>query len=469
MKIMYKKLLAGCACLSAALLAGVQTAGAETAAVPVRTQPAAAGTNPHTEASPNRVIAVSNETKTVENQAVPAAAVNIHNVRLDWAEQPGAVQYQVVILRSEQDDASNIVLTKDRIFTNGADVNLSRFGREAGGFYWKVCALDYNGRALGHFSKPKPIYESSELNPKVPKPTTQFDRMDYTPLYPVYSWIPLDGITHHEVAVYRVLPAGESLVHSLRAGQYDIYEDGGFTTPGKYCWRVRSTDAYGNPLSGWSEKTYFEVKNPAPVAALGDSITHGGGVMSVPPGYVLYNWETYSAVPVKNLGFSGNTTAEMLDRFERDVLPSQPRILVVMGGVNDFRSDVLGWQTVQNLMAIREKCDAYGIIPVFLTATPINPALMTSRAHIEAPPSDWLVHQQYINDWVMRQKYCVDVSTMLADSAGWLRPAYTTDGLHPDYFGKKYIGERVGQYLQAHFAWVTSSLVKKPVPQYGIF
>lgn len=458
MKIKDKWVGTGCACLTAVLLAGMHPVLAETKAS-VHAVRAAGDTQ--------RVIAVSDRSGAAGEQAAPAPVTNIHNVRLSWPEQPGAVQYQVVILRSEQDDDAGIVWTQNQVFTNGVDINLSRFGKEAGGFYWKVCALDYNGRAIGHFSKPKPITENSELNPKAPKPTTQFDQMDYAPLYPVFSWIPLNGMSHHEVMVYRAQPGGDVLIHSLRAGQYDIYEDGGFTTPGQYYWQVRATDAYGNPLSGWSEKTYFEVKNPAPVAALGDSITHGGGAMSVPPGYVLYNWETYSAVPVKNLGFSGNTTAEMLARFERDVLPSQPRILVIMGGVNDFRSAVLGWQTVQNLIAIREKCEAYGIIPVFLTATPINPALMTDRAHIDAPPSDWLVHQQYINDWIMRQRYCVDVSTMLADSEGWLRPAYTTDGLHPDYFGKKYIGERVGQYLQAHFSWVTSGLPKKPVPPYG--
>lgn len=458
MKINVKRILTGCVCL-AVLFTGIHPVLAETAVSSSRIGHAVADTQ--------RVIAVGSKPKVQKEQGASKSAASIHDVRLSWEEQPSAVQYQVVILRSEQDDASQIVLTKDKIFTNGIDINLSRFGREAEKFYWKVCALDYNGKAIGHFSKPKPITENSELNPKTPKPTTQFDRMDYAPLYPVFSWIPLEGAMHHEVVVCRVVPGGDVEIHSLSAGQYDVYEDGGFTTPGKYYWRVRATDAYGNPLSDWSEKTYFEVKKAAPVAALGDSITHGGGVMSVPPGYVLYNWETYSTVPVKNLGFSGNTTADMLERFERDVLPFRPRILVIMGGVNDFRSAVLGWQTVQNLSAIREKCAAYGIIPVFLTATPINPVLMSKRAHIESPPSDWLVHQRYINDWVMQQKYCIDVTTVLADSDGWLRPSYTTDGLHPDYFGKKYIGERVGKYLQTHFSWVTSGLIKKPIPQYG--
>lgn len=463
MKLTIKKkwLLAGSLCLAAGLLAGTEMAAAATSST-LRTVRTAQNTS--------RVIALPGDAKAgkaVRAAASQPAAASIQHVRLTWKEQPSAVQYQVVILRSEQDDPSNIAVTKEQIFTNGVDIDLSRFGSEAGKFYWKVCALDYNGKAIGHFSKPRPITEGSEINPKAPKPTTQFDGMDYAPVYPVYSWVPLAGAKQHEVSVYRVASWGNSLVHTLSAGEYDVYEEGGFTTPGRYFWQVRSVDGAGNPTSEWSEKVFFEVKGPTPIAALGDSITHGGGAMSVPPGYLLYDWESYASVPVKNIGYSGNTTADMIERFERDILPFSPRVLIIMGGVNDFRGTVNGWTTVQNLQLMRDKCDAYGIIPVFLTATPINPSLMVKRAHIEAPPGDWQVHMQYINDWVMQQRYCIDVSTMLADSNGWLRANYTTDGLHPDYYGKKYIGERVGEYLNAHFAWITKKLTKKPIPQYG--
>lgn len=462
MKRLQKRwIITGVLGLAACLSAGIEPVAAESAAHAVRSVKTAPDV-PRVIALGKRESASPSETGSV----IPAAK-EIRNVRLEWPERPGAVQYQVVLLRSENDEAANIVLTRDAVFTNGVDINLSRFGKAAGGFYWKVCAQDYEGWPIGHFSKPKPITEGSTLNPDAPKPTTQFERMDYVPVYPVFSWIPVDGAKHHEVEVYRENDWGDSLVRRLSAEEYDVYEMGGYTTPGRYFWRVRSLDETGNPISGWSEKSRFTVTSPVPVAALGDSITHGGGAMSVPPGYLLYDWETYSPVPVKNIGFSGNTTEDMIERFERDVLPFSPRILVIMGGVNDYRGTVNGWTTVQHLKTLRDKCDAYGIIPVFATVTPINPDLMARRAHIEAPPLDWQVHQQYINDWIMRQTYCVDVSTMLADGTGCLRSNYTTDGLHPDYFGKKYIGERIGQYLLRTFPWITAGLVKKPVPVFG--
>ena len=181
----------------------------------------------------------------------------------------------------------------------------------------------------------------------------------------------------------------------------------------------------------------------------------------MPPSYTLYNWETYCAVPVKNLGHSGDTTEEMLARFERDVLPFSPRVLLIMGGVNDFRAGVYGAETVRNLAALREKCRTHGITPIFLTATPIRPAMMTSRMTIQTPPSDWGAHRDYINNWVMQQEYSLDVSSVLADADGQLEAGYTTDGLHPDLMGKKYIGQTVDTYLRTHFAYAVSEAERR--------
>ena len=96
-----------------------------------------------------------------------------------------------------------------------------------------------------------------------------------------------------------------------------------------------------------------------------------------------------------------------------------------------------------------------------MTPTPINPSLMIHRAGIEHPTPDWLTHQQFVCAWVKKQPYSVDVASALADERGWLRSDYTTDGLHPDYLAKKSMGEKIGQYLESTFPWVTQSLTKK--------
>ncbi len=391
-----------------------------------------------------------------------AATFHAKKVRLTWPIVPGAVRYQVVLLKAFGDAAENVVWSTDQVYTNGIEINLAPFGEKAAKFYWKACPLDYAGQAIAQATPIAPI-KDGELDPKAPLPTTEFEKMDYAPLYPVFSWVPTAGAKHHVIEIYRVKPEGNQLIRTLQAGEYDYYEEGGYTVPGTYAWRVQAVDESGWPLSDWSPLSEFQVTTPTPIAALGDSITHGGGAMSTPPGYLLYDWESYSIVPIKNLGYSGNTTQDMLDRFERDVLPFSPRVLVIMGGVNDYRGTVYGSETVEHLIALRDKCKAYGITPVFTTVTPINPGLIRRYGQIEIPPADWQVHRDYINHWVLEQTYAIDVAKALEDGAGWLATKYTTDGLHPDYLGKRYIGETIGRYLSAHFPWITGKLTKKPI------
>ena len=55
------------------------------------------------------------------------------------------------------------------------------------------------------------------------------------------------------------------------------------------------------------------------------------------------------------------------------------------------------------------------------------------------------------------------VGRLVEDAMGWMATKYTTDGLHPDYQGKRMIGEAIGKYLSAHFPWITKDLDKKPI------
>ena len=390
----------------------------------------------------------------------PPAAALPSSVLLRWAPYNGAVRYEVRILVRTAEGRMVEQQKLSRVYTTGVHIPLTGLLPQDD-LYWTVQPLGYDGTPIAAASAPQPVREA-RADPLAPVLTAEYDKMAYAPLYPVYSWIPLSGQTHHEVEVYRRAADGRDVfLHTLQAGEQDVYDDAPFTVPGHYVYRVRGVTTAGTPISDWSAGGTFDVVPHTPIAAIGDSITHGGGAITLPPSYTLYDWETYCTVPVKNLGHSGDTTADMLARFDRDVLPFAPRVLIIMGGVNDYRSGVYGAQTVRNLAALGEKCRVHGITPIFLTVTPIRPAWMTKRMTIMTPPSDWMDHRDYINDWVRQQEFSVDVSSTLADANGELEAAYTTDGLHPDYMGKKHIGQTVDSYLRKNFAYAVGAAERR--------
>ena len=390
----------------------------------------------------------------------PPAAALPSSVLLRWEPYNGAVRYEVRILVRTAEGRMVEQQKLSRVYTTGVHIPLTGLLPQDD-LYWTVQPLGYDGTPIAAASEPQPVREAL-ADPPAPVLTAEYDKMAYAPLYPVYSWIPLSGQTHHEVEVYRRAADGRDVfLHTLQAGEQDVYADAPFTVPGHYVYRVRGVTTAGTPISDWSAGGTFDVVTHTPIAAIGDSITHGGGAITLPPSYTLYDWETYCTVPVKNLGHSGDTTADMLARFDRDVLPFAPRVLIIMGGVNDYRSGVYGAQTVRNLAALGEKCRAHGITPIFLTVTPIRPAWMTKRMTIMTPPSDWMDHRDYINDWVRQQEFSVDVSSMLADANGELEAAYTTDGLHPAYMGKKHIGQTIDSYLRKNFAYAVGAAERR--------
>lgn len=281
-----------------------------------------------------------------------------------------------------------------------------------------------------------------------PTPTAEFDQMDFPQLYPTYSWEPLPMTKFYQVQVIKVDSPRDKIVRELFNSEAlnRVTDSTPFTEPGEYFWQVRVVDKNHHPLSDWSEKKFFTVTAPVKFAVLGDSLSHGGAAY-IPAGQLSCQWETYSSVPIKNLARSGDTTQNMLDRFDSDVLPFKPQILIIMAGVNDIRLGLNADAVIKNLEALRDKCLANKITPVFCTLTSMNPKLMAKRG-IPLTDGDWREAREQINLWIMRTPYHVDVAKNLTDEFGYLRAEFTPDGLHPALRGKKIIGETIADYLQ---------------------
>ena len=289
--------------------------------------------------------------------------------------------------------------------------------------------------------------EAKRFNP--PILTAEFDQMAFMQLYPTFSWEPLPKSEFYEVRVVKM--STKKIVRELfnSEGFNRVTDWEPFTETGEYYWQVRVVDKKHKPLSDWSEKKYFEVTAPVAFAALGDSITHGGASY-IPAGQISCQWETFCDIPIKNLGRSGDTTEMMINRFEKDVLPFKPRVLIIMGGINDVREGKKAAEVIKNLENLRGKCLEHEIIPVFCTITPMNPEKIKQRG-IFITDGEWQEQREKINFWIKQTPYFIDVAAELTDELGYLRADLTPDGLHPALRGKKLMGEKISAYLRGLF------------------
>lgn len=384
-----------------------------------------------------------------ERRLAPRSAT-VDKVRLTWPLIPGAVRYQVILLSAPEHKKETVIYT-ETVSAPSTEILLEALrGAPFEKTYWAVCGLRLDGAPVGGFSTPKPL-TSGERRPVSPLILSEYASMAEPPLYLVYAWTPVQGTSSYEVELWRGDGAKRERVRHYYTYESMLYDETPLRTTGSYEWRVRALDGNGRKWSDWSEPEKFTAHTPVTVAALGDSITHGGGAIMTPPSRAMYCWESYAGIAVKNLGRSGDSTSDLLNRFEEDVLPFAPKYLVIMGGVNDFRVGMSARVTIHNLSRLAEKCRDYDITPVFATATPICPRLMEKVWDVEPASWGWNAEQRAINAWIMEQPYAVDVATPLTDEDGELKSEMTTDGLHPDAEAKRIIGERIGAYLRERF------------------
>ena len=382
-----------------------------------------------------------------------------------WHPVPGAVCYEVEILSAPPEKEGGVALSNknhlfstQRVYTNGWQADLTDW-KNRQELYWRVRALTLEKKPIGEFSETEKII----INPSTPIPdapliNTFMDMPDNYPLlYPVYQWIPLNGIIRYEVellysppdAKYDKTPPPDREWYHIADDSFSCYDEYSRSDPGDYYWRVRAIDANGNTIGRYSETATFHVPetvNRPYAAAFGDSITHGGGALSYSPANREYDYMTYLDFPALNLGRSGDRSKETALRFEEDVLPYHPYNLIVMTGSNDLRSDRPAEEIINDLATIRDKCIANDIRPIFLTLMPIHPENIYTAFRTETY-GDWRSKLSKINAYIRKQEYYIDLEPHFYDNTKTkLDPVLGTDGLHPDIPGKMLMAELINAH-----------------------
>jgi lysophospholipase L1-like esterase len=136
---------------------------------------------------------------------------------------------------------------------------------------------------------------------------------------------------------------------------------------------------------------------------------------------------------VVNRGISGQTTAQMIGRFQQDVIALKPAVVHIMAGTNDIAGNTgptsLAWIEA-NVRAMAEMAKANHVRVVLSAVTPA--ARYTWRPEIDSVASI-----RDLNAWLAAYAKreglgFVDYAPVLTDGHNGIKPELSADGVHPN-------------------------------------
>jgi lysophospholipase L1-like esterase len=239
-----------------------------------------------------------------------------------------------------------------------------------------------------------------------------------------------------------------------------------FNPPRANCCLATFAKGLAEQLQDWNqlgryhradEELMQQPANPKRVVFLGDSITDFWKLA-----------ESFPGKPFVNRGIGGQTTPQMLVRMYPDVIDLKPAAMVLLAGTNDIARNT-GPATAemieQNIMAITELAQLHGIKVILCSILPISdypflrqqnqppPVAPNGPPRIKMtegrPPADILRLNAWIKDYAARVNATyVDYFTPMVDEKGWLKDAYSGDGLHPNAEGYKVMAPLVASAVE---------------------
>lgn len=261
------------------------------------------------------------------------------------------------------------------------------------------------------------------------------------------------AVEDHDIEI--LIPSGTAIQNGRTSILGDTFDRDGYhleTTYGRYTaactWfeAITGLSVVGNGyIPGSLDPAYaaiaqnaahLAVQNPSAVTVMdefalkavfmGDSITENWDKASTGhPGFFISNY-------FKAKGISGQTTAQMLERFDDDVVALSPKCVVICGGTNDIagnQGEVTDQSIVDNIEAMASKAEAAGIKVVLCSVLPCNDYYWKP----EIKPAERIIAVNALIRELAEQKgYAyVDYHTPMAAEDGSLPEKYTEDGCHP--------------------------------------
>lgn len=193
----------------------------------------------------------------------------------------------------------------------------------------------------------------------------------------------------------------------------------------------------------WANFGRYEAENKTAlkgaVVFMGNSITRN---------WVEYRPEFFKENNYIGRGIGGQTSAQMLVRFRRDVIDLKPATVVILAGTNDIAQNN-GYISLENvlgnIMSMVELAKANNIQVVLCSVLPA--AEFGWRKELK-PANDILQLNQMIKYYADQNKIpYVDYHTALKDENNGLPKKYAGDGVHPNVDAYKIMEELVQKSL----------------------
>ena len=143
--------------------------------------------------------------------------------------------------------------------------------------------------------------------------------------------------------------------------------------------------------------------------------------------------------PYLNRGIGGQTTVQMLIRFQPDVIAMQPKAVVIFAGTNDIAGNLgpVSLESVEdNLAAMATMAKGAGIKVILASVTPVCDLPGKPPITIGRPPETILKLNRWIRDYAAaHDAVYLDYFAATVDDKGFLKADMTEDGLHPTMKG----------------------------------
>ena len=190
-----------------------------------------------------------------------------------------------------------------------------------------------------------------------------------------------------------------------------------------------------NETNDWPNLRRYRSENarlkPTPAA---DRVVFMGN--SITDGWIDKSPDFFARNSYIDRGIGGQTTPQMLIRFRQDVIDLQPKVVVILAGINDIARNT-GPTTpeaiMDNLSGMALLAKAYGIKVILCSILPAYD--FPWRPGLE-PADKVIAMNARIKDFAQRHKMIyLDYFSSLVDERNGMKKEYSNDEVHPTLKG----------------------------------